>query len=380
MSGRRHLVAVATTLALALGLAAVPAGAQTAGAGDPAGATPGLAEARRRANDAARRMNAIESELGGLDDEVTRLQADQQSAAGRLDDLRRQVQEFAVRRYTEVGQDPVLFRTDDINVEQRAEALQRIVTQGSSDAIDNYRATKARLERTERELAGKQADQQRRLDQLTAERATLDAELATLEAAEAQRQAEARRQAEQQAKEASDAAARQQAQQQAGQLQALQDATTAGKTGGVTTPPTSGGAPPPPPVASGSFVCPVQGPKTFVDSWLAPRPGGRRHMGVDLMSPRGTPVVIPVSGNVRLGDSGLGGLSFFLDGDDGNFYFGTHMDSYAGASGRLAAGTVVGWVGDSGDAKGTGTHLHFEIHIGGYGHPVDPYPTVVRYC
>lgn len=103
-------------------------------------------------------------------------------------------------------------------------------------------------------------------------------------------------------------------------------------------------------------------------------------MGVDLMSPRGTPVVIPVSGNVRLGDSGLGGLSFFLDGDDGNFYFGTHMDSYAGASGRLAAGTVVGWVGDSGDAKGTGTHLHFEIHIGGYGHPVDPYPTVVRYC
>jgi len=99
------------------------------------------------------------------------------------------------------------------------------------------------------------------------------------------------------------------------------------------------------------------------------------------MSPRGTPVVMPVSGRVALTTSGLGGLGFDLNGDDGNYYFGTHLDSYADLpNGWYPAGTVVGYVGDTGDARGTGTHLHFEIHLGGYGNPVNPYPTVRAHC
>jgi murein DD-endopeptidase MepM/ murein hydrolase activator NlpD len=102
---------------------------------------------------------------------------------------------------------------------------------------------------------------------------------------------------------------------------------------------------------------------------------------VDIMSPRGTPVVLPVSGAVSFYTGGIGGLTFDLRGDDGNYYYGAHMDSYAGLpAGRYPAGTVVGYVGDTGDAKGTGTHLHFEIHLGGYGNAVNPYPTTRANC
>ncbi len=126
-------------------------------------------------------------------------------------------------------------------------------------------------------------------------------------------------------------------------------------------------------------MCPVQGPRAFSNDWGQPRSGGRRHQGNDILSPRGTPVVASVSGTVRGHNSSLGGISYYLKGDDGNTYFGTHLDSLSGASGRVAQGAVLGTVGDSGNARGGPTHLHFEIHPGG-GAPVNPYPTLSQYC
>ena len=87
---------------------------------------------------------------------------------------------------------------------------------------------------------------------------------------------------------------------------------------------------------------------------------------------------VDVSGVVQQNSNSLGGLAYFLRGDDGNRYYGAHLDSY-GASGQVSAGTQIGTVGDTGDASGGPTHLHFEIHPGGNGN-INPYSTLTQYC
>lgn len=135
---------------------------------------------------------------------------------------------------------------------------------------------------------------------------------------------------------------------------------------------------------SPGWLCPVAGPTTFTDTWLAPRSGGRLHKGVDMFAAPGTPVIAPVGGVVEHFDEDLGGLSFRLWGDDGNYYFGTHLSAFGRVTGHVEAGTIVGYVGDTGNARGTGAHLHFEIHLGrrqgDMPAPVNPTPTVAAHC
>ena len=126
-------------------------------------------------------------------------------------------------------------------------------------------------------------------------------------------------------------------------------------------------------------TCPVDGSHNFIDSWGFARSGGRRHEGVDIMSKIGTPVVAPVSGTVELRDNSLGGKSFHLTGDDGNYYYGTHLSRY-GKSGQVKVGEVIGYVGDTGNARGI-PHLHFEIHPGGRSRPaINPFIDSAAVC
>ncbi len=126
------------------------------------------------------------------------------------------------------------------------------------------------------------------------------------------------------------------------------------------------------------WLCPVQGAHQFSDGWGQPREGGRRHLGVDIFAARGTPVVANVGGTTRHSIGAIAGNGYYLDGDDGNTYYGAHLDTLAPA-GRVDRGAVVGTVGTTGNAKGTTPHLHFELKPGG-GPSVNPYPTLHQWC
>ncbi len=126
-------------------------------------------------------------------------------------------------------------------------------------------------------------------------------------------------------------------------------------------------------------TCPVNGPHSFIDSWGFARSGGRRHPGVDMLANIGVELVAPVSGRVEHSNNSIGGRSYRLFGDDGNYFYGTHLSAF-GKDGQVSAGEVIGYIGDDGNAAGI-PHLHFEIHPGGRGKPaVNPYLDVAAVC
>lgn len=129
------------------------------------------------------------------------------------------------------------------------------------------------------------------------------------------------------------------------------------------------------------FVFPVGEPYTFGDSWGYPRMTGTEyehgHQGVDIMAPMGTPLYAAERGIVtRLGVDVLGGTKLWLKGASGAYYYYAHLSSYADGLTEgtvVAAGDLLGLVGDTGNARGGAPHLHFELHPGG-GPAVNPYP------
>lgn len=305
-----------------------------------------LRAARARADRAATELAKAETQLGELEAEIRDLEARTAGAQARLDALRASVREVAVRRFINADASQMSSLDPDINTQARADALSRYATQGNQDAVDDYTAASDDLARATEQLNEKKDAQRDAVTTLQKRRAALEQEFRRLQALEAERQAAERRRRE--------AAAR------------------SSRSVSIRSAPTG-------PIAHGAFVCPVQGPVAFSDTWGAPRSGGRAHKGVDMLAPRGTPVVAPVSGTVSHRGNSVGGLSFHLQGDNGHYYYGTHLASYANVgAGHVQGGTVIGYVGDTGNARGT-PHLHFEIHPNG-GAAVNPTPTVRAAC
>lgn len=127
----------------------------------------------------------------------------------------------------------------------------------------------------------------------------------------------------------------------------------------------------------GAWRCPAPG-AGFIDDFGYPRVG-HLHQGIDMFASRNTPVVAPLAGRVVQHVGGLGGNTVQLYGVDGNRYYFGHLDHF-GATGDVGAGAVVGYVGNSGDAVTTSTHLHFEIHPGGAAQAVDPFSSLTLAC
>ena len=126
---------------------------------------------------------------------------------------------------------------------------------------------------------------------------------------------------------------------------------------------------------------PVAGDNSYTDDFGDARHQGR-HEGIDIMADRGTPLVAVADARViRLSrtETGLGGISLWLERADGTQYYYAHMTTIADglAEGtKVAVGQVVGTVGNTGDARYGAPHLHFEIHPGG-GSATNPYPHLV---
>ncbi len=117
-----------------------------------------------------------------------------------------------------------------------------------------------------------------------------------------------------------------------------------------------------------ALAFPVQGrdSRQISSFFGAPRDGGRRrHEGVDIFAPRGTPAVASVDGVVSgVGTNQLGGNVAFLTDNERNIrLYYAHLDRWNVSDGqRVTVGDTIGFVGNTGNARTTGPHLHFGIY------------------
>ena len=140
-----------------------------------------------------------------------------------------------------------------------------------------------------------------------------------------------------------------------------------------------------PSLTGGRYVFPVLADVSFSDSWGAVRADVGWHHGIDVFAPMGSPVVAVADGILfSVGWNDIGGRRLWLRDRAGNFFYYAHLSRFAPVAvegARVRAGTVIGFVGNTGDAAGTPSHLHFEIHPAsllslGYDGAVDPYSYV----
>ena len=127
-----------------------------------------------------------------------------------------------------------------------------------------------------------------------------------------------------------------------------------------------------------SWVCPT-GPADvgFGPGFIVPGTPGKQHNGIDIFGKAGTPLVATVDGVAHAVVQELGGMDVFLYGNNGDFYFYAHLEAW-GKLGPVKRGTIIGYLGRTGNAGGN--HVHFEWHPGGVGNPRDPYPKLSTYC
>jgi murein DD-endopeptidase MepM/ murein hydrolase activator NlpD len=298
------------------------------------------------------------------------------------------------------GEFSLLIDFEEINDSLTAEVMSAVSRETANVDLDEYDALMTEIADARTDLEQDRADSEQAKQDFADLQLTAEAEIASLAEIEAQRlvdeEVEHELERQRQRREAEAAAL---AAQQAAERAAAPAATS----GGPSSPPSAGrSAPPaqpsapqaaspspepaaptpqpdpaPAPTSGAGIVCPVSGPRAFADTWGAPRSGGRRHEGVDMMSPRGTPLVAVEAGQANFKTNRLGGNAIWLTGASGTKYYYAHLSAWEGSSRSVSKGDVIGYVGATGNTSAN--HLHFEVHPGG-GRAVNPYPYVRAVC
>lgn len=338
-------------------------------------------------NELAGRMSAVQGEIAVTRDQAEKVRSQIHAAQRRLRATQRQLDRRAAVAYRNgpgSGLDFLLGSTSLADLNDRLEIING-AARSDQDLINEIQDRKNQLnikrlelEQLERELRGKEAA-------LSSESAALEQRFAdqqeALESIEEQKaeaqdlieQLEAKRAKEIAAEKARLEALREEREEreQAAEEEESPPPEETGDSGGDT------GGSPPVVSAGGPFqVCPVDPPRAYSNDFGAPRVG-HTHQGNDIFAPYGTPIRAPFPGTASSSNSSLGGLSVYVHGSQG-FVYNAHLSSL-GTLGSVSTGTIIGYVGDSGNAQGTSPHNHFEWHPGGGG-AVNPYPYLNQVC
>jgi peptidoglycan LD-endopeptidase LytH len=284
------------------------------------------------------RLAKTEARIEGVERRMLHVRSDMMAVQRALSDKARAA-------YVSGGTRTVELLLSSSSFDEFSDRIQYLgqVTQEEADLLNRARITREKLRRYEEQLSALRSEQQALAAALAREEAAIHARLdqVAAEVAELEDRLAAER-----------AAAREAAR--------------------LSVPVFAGGA---------LQACPAGQPRAYSDDFGAPRSGGRSHQGNDIIAPMGTPVYAAQSGRFEQNYNDLGGISALVYAPNGDYTYYAHMSSYAGvASGAsVSAGTQIGHVGNTGNASGGITHLHFEYHPGGGG-AVDPYPYLQAVC
>jgi peptidoglycan LD-endopeptidase LytH len=372
----------ATLVAVVL---AVPAAAQVT-PDDVEQARQRVAELQADLDGAVVRYNEALTRYNILEGDIAQMSAAIEDTEQRVERSRQLLEDRAIEIYMGAASTGASILSLSATPEELETGVGYLEELGVSEKelLTGLQAQEAELASLNTELAEARAEQAALRDELGGLVAEIDGQLRTAQDDYETVQAElaAQIEAERQAREEAERRARE---------QAARDATSTTTPAPSDDPPatdppatdTPADDPPTPTVGGGGGYCPVQGPNSFSDTWGAPRSGGRYHMGVDIMAARGTPVVAVYDGSIyRFSTSSLGGYTIYYQDNSGNIYYYAHLDGYAAGAAAgvpMAAGELLGYVGNTGNAAWTAPHLHWEFHPGGGG-AVNPTPLATQLC
>ncbi|MDP8962155.1 MAG: peptidoglycan DD-metalloendopeptidase family protein [Actinomycetota bacterium] len=329
------------------------------------------AELQHRLDAATARYAQLEAKTAEIQSERDVITVELSRLAGEIDLAENRISERARVLYKRGGMDPVVTL---ITTPEPQDALDRAAIVVSLVRDDRAETQVAGAKRDLAEaLAGRLDQRQAELDgALEEQRAASQALQRDFEEAlrlEQRLEADAQRLA-QEARRRAEEEARRRAASQAARGQPAKTGAAASRSLPAAAPPLRGGR----------YACPVGQPRSFSDTWGAPRSGGRRHKGTDIMAPYGTAIYAVTDGVVDIrGYGSSAGNWLIFKGADGSQYWYLHLQSFVASDGaRVPAGTRIATNGDTGNARGT-PHLHFERHPGGGG-PVNPYPFLRSIC